>query len=648
MSCVTNGLKGQTSCHPPEPGRKSTVSQEGRVSPIKSWGKFPIYFIENRGQTDLDVGYYVKGSGKTLFFGSEGVTISIQEPRESKGIPGVGEAEAVTRRWNLKLNFIGANQGVRPEGEGKTGARFNYFKGSREDWKTRVDTYRQVRYRELWPGIDLLYSGSTDLLKQDFIIRPGGDPAQIRFACLGAESIEIGAHGVMNIETPFGGFQDARPEAYQMAGEERVKVDVLYDLKKTDERYEYRFRLGPYDRSRELIIDPATVIYAGFIGGSGNSEIAHAIKVDSSGNTYVVGETDSTESTFPETGGPDLVQNGGADAFVAKVSADGSSLTYAGFIGGSGTDKGYGIAIDGNGNAYLTGETNSSEATFPETGGPDLTQNGGVDAFVAKVSADGSSLTYAGFIGGSGTEIGRSIAVDSSGNAYVSGATIDAFVAKVSADGSSLTYAGFIGGSQDDFGRGIAVDSSGNAYIAGEANSTEATFPETVGPDLTQNGGSDLFVAKVSADGSSLTYAGFIGGSGQELTYNTGIAVDTSGQAFVTGETNSSEATFPETGGPDLVQNGGVDAFVAKVSADGSSLTYAGFIGGSGTDRGYGIVVDSGGNATITGETDSTESTFPETGGPDLTQNGGIDAFVAKVSADGSSLTYAGFIGGSG
>ena len=287
--------------------------------------------------------------------------------------------------------------------------------------------------------------------------------------------------------------------------------------------------------------------------------------------------------------GPDLTDNGGTDAFVAKVNRTGTALDYAGYIGGSGSDVGFGIAVDPSGNAYIIGQTSSSQASFPETVGPDLTHNGGVDAFVAKVNRTGTALDYAGYIGGSGF----------------------------------------------DEGLGIAVDRGGNAYITGYTTSSAASFPDTVGPDLTYNGGTtDAFVAKVNATGTALDYAGYIGGSGTDLGF--GIAVDPSGNAYITGQTSSSQTTFPDTVGPDLTYNGGgSDAFVAKVNRTGTALDYAGYIGGSSTDRGRGIAVDRGGNAYITGQTSSSQTTFPDTVGPDLTYNDGRDAFVAKVGRSG-------------
>ncbi|MEK7752986.1 MAG: SBBP repeat-containing protein, partial [Acidobacteriota bacterium] len=437
---------------------------------------------------------------------------------------------------------------------------------------------------------------------------------------------------------------------------------------RSGDAWRYGFRVGPYDRSRPLVLDPSMFVYAGYIGGSG-LDIGFGIAVDAAGNAYVTGYTLSTEATFPVAVGPDLTYNGDSDAFVAKVNAAGTALVYAGYIGGSGTDEGRGIALDAAGNAYVTGWTVSSEATFPVTVGPDLTHNGNADAFVAKVNAPGTALLYAGYIGGSQPEYAYGIAVDAAGNAYATGYTNstqatfpvavgpdltynggdwDAFVAKVNAAGTALVYAGYIGGSIVEYGYGIAVDAAGNAYVTGGTTSIEASFPVTVGPDLTYNGGFDAFVAKVSAAGTALVYAGYIGGSNSD--WGTAIAVDAAGNAYLAGMTGSTEATFPVTVRPDPTHNGGYwDAFVAKVNAAGTALVYAGYIGGSSDDYGYGMAVDAAGNAYVTGFTGSSEATFPVMVGPDLTYNGGsYDVFAAKVNAAGTALTYAGYIGGSG
>jgi len=265
---------------------------------------------------------------------------------------------------------------------------------------------------------------------------------------------------------------------------------------------------------------------------------------------------------------------------VAKVNPDGTALVYAGFLGGSDSDYGWGIAVDASGSAYVTGGTFSSD--FPAVVGPDTSHNGGWDAFVAKVNPSGTALVYAGFLGGSGW----------------------------------------------DEGWGIAVDASGNAYVTGRTRSSN--FPVVVGPDLSFNSNYDAFVAKVNPSGTALVYAGFLGGSGWDEGW--GIAVDASGSAYVTGWTYSSD--FPAVVGPDTSYNGSADAFVAKVNPSGTALVYAGFLGGSGWDEGYGIAVDASGNAYVTGKTESSD--FPAVVGPDTSYNGGRDAFVAKVEAGGT------------
>jgi len=653
------------------PAGASDALQPLKSSSVKleaGFGKIPLYFVANKGQMDKRVDYYVQGKDKSIYFSPGGVTIVLASPAE---------------RWVVKLEFVGADRHVRPLGQDETGAVISYFKGNPENWHTGLPTYSRLVYRNLWPGIDLVYSGTVDKLKYEFVVQPGADTSRIKLACRGASKVVLDEGGRLEIRTPLGNLHDDEPVAYQEVDGKRVDIPMDFTLEERSseetapegpdqEPYSrscaFSFEVGEYDRSLPLIMDPAVLVYCGYIGGS-SQDGGNSIAVDGSGNAYVTGFTGSTSGTFPETVGPDFTHNSGDDAFVAKINASGTSLVYCGYIGGSGDDVGRGIAVDGSGNAYVTGETQSTQAMFPETVGPDLTHNGGTyDAFVAKVNSSGTSLVYCGYIGGSNNDYGFGIAVGGSGNAYVTGRTYstettfpetvgpdlthngswDAFIAKVNAAGTGLTYCGYIGGSDWDDGLGIALDESGNAYVAGHTGSTAATFPEAVGPDLTHNGGTyDAYVAKVNASGTGLVYCGYIGGS--ETDYGQSIAVAGSGTAYVTGFTRSMEATFPDTVGPDLTHNGGSDAFVAKVNASGTSLVYCGYIGGSGDDWGYGIALDGSGNAYVIGQTSSTEATFPETGGPDLTYNGGTsDAYVAKVDSSGTGLVSCGYIGGSG
>jgi hypothetical protein len=640
------------------------------------FGKLPLQFIPNQGQMDGQVAYYVQGRDKTIYFTPEGLTFVLAEQtqKDGKKQPGPGEGNGLepTQRWVVKLDFVDSNTDVKPVGLEESGAVVSYFKGNPEEWKTGLPAYSKILYRDLWPGIDLLYYGTFNRMKYEFIVHPGADPFLIRLAYRGAESVALTAEGRLEAKTSNGGIEDDIPVAYQEADGKQENVPVAYALAseaETESRtYVYGFKVGKYDRSRTLVLDPAVLIYCGYIGGSGPT-YSRGIAVDGSGNAYITGDTGSTETTFPVIVGPELIHKGGADVFVAKVNASGTALVYCGYIGGSGPDSGGGIAVDGLGNAYVMGFTSSTEETFPVTGGPDLTPNGDWDAFVCKVNASGTALVYCGYIGGSAEEYGRGIAVDSSGNAYVTGETLsteatfpvtvgpdltsngerDAFIAKVNASGTALVYCGYIGGSGNDWGFGIAVDNSGNAYVTGLTMSTESSFPVTVGPDLTSNGERDAFIAKVNASGSALVYCGILGGSKYDDGY--GVAVDGPGNAYVIGYTASNESTFPVVGGPDLTYNGGsLDAFVAKVNSAGTALDYCGYIGGAGLDYGVGIAVDGSGNAYVIGSTVSMENTFPVVGGPDLSYNGGVnygDYFVAKVNATGSALFYCGYIGGS-
>ena len=604
-----------------------------------SFGKPPIYFIENRGVYPDEVEFYVQGADKTLFFTREGITFRLKGKEQG---------------WVVKLEFVGANPDVILRGENKQQAVFSYFKGPEKDWKTGLPTFSRIVYENLWPGIDLVYRAEVGALKYEFLVASQADPAKIRLRYRGASSVRRTGTGALEVETPAGGFEDAPPEAWQEIEGERVPVEMAYAVSRDGF---HGFNLGEYDTTRPLVLDPVILVYCGYIGGTREDE-GHGVSMDVFGNAYVTGCAYSDERTFPVTVGPDLTYNGGTwDAFVAKVNASGSALVYCGFIGGNGDDHGHGIAVDAAGNAYVTGTTKSSESTFPVTVGPDLTHNGIDDVFVAKVNASGSALVYCGFIGGVHSDYGNSIAVDASGNAFVTGGAYsddrtfpvkvgpdltfngasagrggDSFVAKVNASGSALVYCGYIGGANAEIGNGIAVDAAGNAFVTGTTESTESTFPVTLGPDLTYNGGTwDAFVAKVNASGSALVYCGYIGGAGAD--YGDDVAVDAVGNAHVAGTTESTEQTFPVTLGPDLTFNlGFLDIFVAKVNTKGTGLVYCGYIGGDRVDHSPSVSVDGSGNVFVTGITLSHQFSFPVKVGPSLSHGGGVgDAFAAKV-----------------
>jgi uncharacterized repeat protein (TIGR01451 family) len=384
-------------------------------------------------------------------------------------------------------------------------------------------------------------------------------------------------------------------------------------------------------------------VYSTYLGGS-STDLGLGIAVDRSGNAYVTGQTFSTNFPTVNALQPSF---GGApsDAFAAKINASGSALVYSTYLGGGNFDSGQGIAVDRSGNAYVTGYTTSTN--FPTAHALQPSSGGGSDAFAAKINASGSALVYSTYLGGSSNDIADGIAVDSAGNAYVTGNTLstnfptvnalqpssgggfDAFAAKINASGSALIYSTYLGGSSDDFGFGIAVDRSGNAYVTGRTGSTN--FPTVNALQPSSGGGNDAFAAKISVTGSALVYSTYLGGSGDENGNGfAGIAVDSSGNAYVTGGTTSTN--FPTVNALEPSFGGGPsDAFAAKINAGGSALVYSTYLGGTSDDYGYGIAVDSSGNAYVTGQTASTN--FPTAHALQPSSGGGFDAFLAKIVA---------------
>ncbi len=411
----------------------------------------------------------------------------------------------------------------------------------------------------------------------------------------------------------------------------------------------------------------APLAFSSFLGGAG-SDNGLAIAVDAKGESYVAGRTSSAD--FPTTTSAfDTTYNGDADAFVAKFDDDGR-LVWATLLGGSSFDDADAIEVDATGNAYVRGVTRSPD--FPATPEAfDATFNGGFDVFVAKVATDGSALAYSTFVGGSGFDSGSEIALSPTGEAYIAGITgssdfpttagaydttfngqggpfppffggdFDAYATKLSADGSHLEYSTLLGGGGLEAGLGIDVDPRGNATVVGPTVSPD--FPTTAGAyDTSFNGATDTFVASLTADGSGLRYSTFLGGSGPDSSQ--GVAVTPSGEAHVTGGTGSPD--FPTSpGAADPTFNGVLDAYVTRLSPDGSSLVWSTFVGGAGDDFGAGIEVDASGETFITGDTSSAD--LPTTASAfDTTFNGGTDAFVVQLDRTGSRA-YSSFLGGS-
>jgi hypothetical protein len=655
----------------------------------ESYGQLPLIFIPNRGQLDERVDFVINGKDKGIYFTAEGLTyVLIEQGEEQQSVDElsspreiepdqIGSATSQTS-WVVKLDFVEARQGVRPESLEEAETVISYFKGKSEEWQAGFRASSKIIYRDLWPGIDLVYSGTVNRLKYEFIVHPGADPSQIKLAYRGANSVKLNENGQLEISTPIAAFSDDLPLAWQGENNTRREVKVAYALNETTNSgvHTYSFDIGAYDTRETLILDPAMLVYCGFLGGGGD-DFGNGLAVDNSGAVYLTGHTNSNQMTFPVIVGPDLVHNGGFDAFIAKINPTGSSLEYCSYLGGSGYDSSWCIAIDTAGNAYVAGQTASNN--FPVTVGPFLTYNAKDEAFVAKVNSAGTALVYCGYLGGTQNECAYGIAVDAAGNACVTGQTgsgnfpvvnagwanattlqggslgKDAFVAKVNPTGTALAYSGYLGGTGYDLAKCIAVDVAGDAFVSGETRSTDFPIVNASWTNATgyQGGVSDAFMVKINPTGSALTYSGYFGGSGNESAY--GIAVDASGSAYLAGQTSSPNLSVVNTAWTGAAAlRGNTDAFVAKINPAGIALDYCGYCGGDDVESASSITVDTAGNAYVAGTTYSANFPAQNTAWDNSTtfQSGpglfpGADAYIAKINPSGTTLVWSGYLGGS-
>jgi hypothetical protein len=674
------------------PSAASDPKAQARI--LDSYGKLPLTFEANHGQTDSRVKFLSRAGGYTLFLTGDEAVIALRGKAKAaapKGASGFKTIPVSLKRYPdtnpsvkphpatnpssarasekmtggvLRMKLRGANPAAEVTGVDEQAGTSNYFIGNDPaKWRAGVPTYAKVKYAGIYSGIDLVYYGNQRQLEYDFIVAPGADPRRIAFDVRGAKRILRDARGDLVLKIGQGEIRWHRPVVYQEKDGARQLVAAKYAITDTGR---VGFEVAKYDASRSLYIDP--LIYSTYLGGSGY-DYGFGVALDSAGNAYVTGWTASTD--FP-TMNPSQPGNGGQyDAFVSKINPAGSALVYSTYLGGSSSDGGQGIAVDAEGNAYITGGTTSTD--FPTMNPFQAFLDGSDDAFVTKLNSTGSALIYSTYLGGSGAGSGSGIAVDVSGDAYVTGFTSstdfpvtpgafqtkcggtclgNAFVTKVSPKGSALIYSTYLGGSgvDDGNGGGIVVDSAGNAYVTGGTGSND--FPVTPGAFQTTCGGNncaypdfDAFVTKLNPSGSALVYSTHLGGSGDD--YGWGIGVDGVGNAYVTGRTSSSD--FPTKNPFQSALGGGYDAFVSKLNSSGSALIYSTYLGGSGDEDEFGaaIAVDGGSNAYVVGSSSSTD--FPVTPRALQTHWGGHgDAFVTKFNSSGSALFYSTYLGGPG
>jgi hypothetical protein len=608
----------------------------------------PLTFEVNQGQTDARVDFLARGQGYTLFLTPTESVFALTPPQVNSHQSGNGgESDAPqSGRGVMRMQLIDSAPDPQVQGLDELAGKVNYFRGNDSaHWRTNVRTYRKVRYAAVYPGVDLIYYGQPRQLEYDFIVSPGADPSVIKLAFAGVADVMVDARGDLVLKTADRSLRLEKPIIYQVEAGHRHIVEGGYVHRSSRE---IGVRVGAYDRTRPLIIDPV-LSYSTFLGGS-DEDSATAIAVDATGAAYVAGYTWSSD--FPIANALQPALSRVVDAFVAKLTSDGTTLVYATYLGGNAHDSVADIAVDSAGNAYITGQTDSTD--FPTVRAVQA-NNRGQDAFVAKLSADGSQLIYSTYLGGSSDDGAAAIALDIAGSAYIAGTTIspdfptenafqpvcgqpesDGFVVKLSPGGTALAYSTCLGGNSADEVRDIAVDSLGAAYVTGYTSS--ANFP-TVNSLQTLQGCCDAFVAKLASDGKRLIYSTLLGGSGGER--GEGIALDESGAAYVIGGTSSLD--FPTVNAVQPVLGSSPDAFVAKLAPEGGALIYATYLGGNGYDVGASIAVDTAGAAYVTGWTASSD--FP-TMNSLQSFSGLFDAFVAKLDSEGTALVYSTYLGG--
>ncbi len=654
----------------------------------ESYGRLPMHFEPNLGQTAEEVKFVARGPGYTLFLTADEAVLALRQgqPRSDREYrrhppqspePTLAQTEEATPSGAVvRMRLEGAARNAEPQLEGleKLPGISNYFLGNDPTkWRTHVPHYQRVQYQDVYPGIDLVFYGNPRQLEYDFVLAPGADPSAIRLAFEGVEGMRVADNGDLILQVAGGELVQKAPKVYQETNGKRRELAGRYVLR-AGEREQLTFapttetpealvgfQVASYQPDRPLVIDPV-LVYSTYLGG-GWSDWSFDIAVDGSGNAYVGGYTLSAD--FPTRNALDPNYGGDendSDAFVVKLSSDGQTMIYSTYLGGSRDEMGGGIAVDGSGNAYVTGTTDSIDfpmvrAKYQYPGGT----FGYYHAFIIKLSSNGQTIFYSTYLGGSDEEGGSDIAVDGSGNAYVTGTTYssdfpvvnaiypnlsqgeNAFVTKLSSDGQTVFYSTYLGGNRGDRGAGIAVDGSGNAYVAGLTASTN--FPTVKAKYPSLRGNWDAFVCKLSNNGQTIVYSTYLGGSDDDDGRD--IAVDGSGNAYVTGETSSTD--FPTVNAKYLNLRGSSDAFIVKLSSDGQTVFYSTYLGGStygreGYDWANHIAVDGIGNAYVTGGT--TSSNFPIINAIDSNLGGEQDAFIVKLSSDGQTVFYSTYLGG--
>ncbi len=623
----------------------------------QAYGSLPIHFEPNIGQTAGEVDFIARGNSYSLFLKPGEATLSLI---------GKDESENLKKNAAVKMSLLEANTAARADGVKALGGTSNYFIGNDPaKWQTNISNFEKVQYSDVYSGIDLVYYGNDRQLEYDFVVKPSADPGRIRLAFDGVEKppqIDE-TTGDLLLTTAVGELRQHKPVVYQNIDGERHEVAGAYKV----DGYSASILLGEYDRSRELVIDPI-LSYGSYLGGSGFEE-GRGITVDADGNAYVVGT--SASINFPTTAGVIKTSNPPStnnvqwnDAFVTKINPGGTAMVWSTYYGGrNGSEIGTGVAVTASGEVLISGTTTAND--LPTVNAYQSTFGGTDDAFAAKLNSTGSAILYSTYLGGNNTDTGGRIALDrSNGDAVFAGFSSSpnfpttpgaykqklcdspvtcsgifysgSYVVKLTAAGQGIYSTLFDAGIND-----VTLDASNNAVIGGYVSGTN--FPATTGAfQTTTSGGIEGFIAKLNPTGSSVVYGTYLGGGLQSDRVN-GLAVDSTGNIYATGQTQNTG--FPVTTGAfDLTYNGGEDGFVTRLDPTGSSLVYSTFFGGQGKDQPFAISLASDNSAIIAGETLS-GTTFPLRNSL-LGTNGSI--FLTRFNTDASALVYSTILGQGG
>jgi hypothetical protein len=624
------------------------VSPPAPPTLVPDFAKLDLGFEPNRGQAAAGVAYLAHGPGYGIALTPDGVSLAL--PAAAATQPAAAD--------RVHLHFAGATPDSTLQGTDLLPGTSNYFRaGAQPLHLTDVPTFAAVT-QDLGAGLSVVYHGNGPNLQFDFHVSPGTDPAAVRIAYEGARDATVEAQGQLTLHLASGqALVVQAPVLYQTAADgTRQSVAGGYVVQDDGS---IGFHVGPYDPSRELVLDP-TLSLSSYLGGS-NTDNGNAIAVDGAGDIYLVGGTSS--ANFPTANAYDsTLATGMGDAFLTKVSASGVILfsTYLGGVNLTQNEAGLAVAVDAAGSAYLTGQAGSSD--FPTTSGAYQTSLSGTsDAFVTKFAPAGNALVFSTLLGGSSTESGRAIGVAADDSVFVAGQTAstnfptaspaqssngggnDGFVTKLKPDGSGLVFSTYAGGSGTDDLRGLAVDTSGRVVVVG---TTASTGLGTSGAYQTSlSGTQDILVRRYTAAGA-LDWSSYLGGSGTE--WGNAVGLDSSGHVYVAGFTQSSG--LATSGAYQTALSGGQDALVAQLSADGSTLGWLSYLGGGNTEEATGLGVDLSANVYVAGLTNSqSPSGFPTSNAVQSSYGGSThDAFITAFNAGGASVAWSTYLGGNG